>query len=335
MKRIQRTLCLTAVLMAMPFTAHAGSLSLPAGCAYEGKPVAGASVEPALMEQITQKKSGLWNVFVSRTWKALSGDGDASAGQLQRLAAIQKEKPCTRIMISYPGLPLENATRQQCIAGEYDRFYTAYALKLRDYGIVKPIMRVGWEWDIKTNKNMSVERDITKASEFAACYRRIVSVMRAAYPQGDMVFDFNSSGQITREMLAAGYPGDDVVDIVSLEGYDNRVCTEQGRDPLDAECRWRRVQGFNDMVRDFARSHGKAMAFPEWGLWNDGAIGNENLLHIRRMCKYAKDPANNVAYYVYFQSANYPAASLTVNARALDVYTHECGINGWIAPSSP
>lgn len=318
---------LAAGILVCSMQARAENLAVPSGCTYEGKAVSGTTDDPDAFESMTQKRVGLLNTFVGRYWSSLSGQ--TMDDKFTAISTLQKAKPCVRIVISYPGLPKENATREQCAAGEYDQYYQAFATKLKVNKIKGAIMRVGWEWDIKTNPNMSVLRDISKAPAFAACFRRIVTVMRGAYPDGKMVFDYNSSGSVTPELLAAGYPGDQYTDIVSIEGYDNRPCLDVTKKPDDTECRWARVEAANNMVRDFAKSHNKVMAFPEWGIWNDGGvIGNENLLHIRRMCKYAKNPANNVAYYAYFQSDNYPVSSLKLNPAALSTFVHECGING-------
>src|SRR5690606_1391277 len=55
-------------------------------------------------------------------------------------------------------------------------------------------------------------------------------------------------------------------------------------------------------IRDFAAAKGKRMAIPEWGITTraDGHGGGENPYYIRKMHEFIMNPANHVAFHVYF-----------------------------------
>ncbi len=54
---------------------------------------------------------------------------------------------------------------------------------------------------------------------------------------------------------------------------------------------------------DFARSKGKPLTLPEWGLWErpDGHGGGDNKYYIQQMFDFINDPSNNVGYHSYFE----------------------------------
>ncbi len=61
------------------------------------------------------------------------------------------------------------------------------------------------------------------------------------------------------------YPGDDVVDVVALDLYNQ---SWRPQDATDPEARWRNLvsQPYGlDWLRAFAARHGKPIALPEWG----------------------------------------------------------------------
>lgn len=70
------------------------------------------------------------------------------------------------------------------------------------------------------------------------------------------------------------YPGDDVVDIIGMDSYDQppaRTFDEQVSEPY----------GLQKQV-DFAAEHGKPISFPEWGLFRNG----DSPEYMRRMLEW-------------------------------------------------
>lgn len=219
---------------------------------------------------------------------------------------------------------------ESCAAGQYNDVHVAYGQEMKRLGLRNLILRIGWEWDGRTT-GMSVNKDINKAPSYAACFRQVVTAIRRGCDDCQTMFDYNSTTQVYRHhpLLERGYPGDDYVDIISAEGYDNQG--PQG----NPEGRWAVMKRNLDYVRDFAKARGKYMAIPEWGIWNTdaGAVfgndrfngGGDNPYHIQKICEYAKDPANKVYYLIYFNGSNeFPWHDLRRNPRSMAAYKQYC-----------
>ena len=85
--------------------------------------------------------------------------------------------------------------------------------------------------------------------------------------------------------MARVLPGDDVVDIIGMDSYDQ----PEGRsfqEQIDEEL------GLQDHA-DFAREHGKPISFPEWGLFRNG----DNPEYIRGMAEWIA--SNDTVYSTY------------------------------------
>jgi hypothetical protein len=54
---------------------------------------------------------------------------------------------------------------------------------------------------------------------------------------------------------------------------------------------------------DYAKSKGKPMSIPEWGLWQrpDGHGGGDNPYFVKQMHAFIDDPQNRVAYQGYLE----------------------------------
>lgn len=111
------------------------------------------------------------------------------------------------------------------------------------------------------------------------------------------------------------WPGDEYVDIVGLDVYDDSWQRDTYPLPTDAtpeEVDKRRNKAWDEAIwnasyglkswRDFALEHKKPFAIPEWGASNreDGHGGGDNPLFIERMHAFICDPANKVYFHCYF-----------------------------------
>jgi hypothetical protein len=104
--------------------------------------------------------------------------------------------------------------------GTHDWAYRSIATKIRDAGIAsKVIIRLGWE----ANGNWYLWHYQKDPTAFKAAWRRIVGIMRGIAP--GLRFEFNISNLATRGSTGAkwtaGYPGDDVVDVIYMDIYDH------------------------------------------------------------------------------------------------------------------
>src|SRR5690606_38452290 len=103
-----------------------------------------------------------------------------------------------------------------------------------------------------------------------AYWRRIVATMRSVDGQ-KFRFDFAPSRGRDAIGWTECYPGDDVVDIIGMDSYDQQPgesFEDQVKQPF----------GLQHQV-DFARERGKPISYPEWGLFRRG----DNVEYMRRM----------------------------------------------------
>lgn len=240
-------------------------------------------------------------------WNALHDLG----WQLPTWAKWVAAKSGRRFVYSLPMLPnSENATLAACAQGAYDSHWSAVGAALVDAGLRNAIVRVGWEFDGNWFKWSARGHEL----EYAGCYQHVVRAMRGARSNGALLFEWSASDDIfmaTQTLITKAYPGDAYVDLIGVNAYD--VSWVANSYPLPANCdancqRTRRSNAWNDLMRgvlfmrDLAVRKNKALAIPEWGLWerSDGHGGGDNADYIARMHAFVKDPANRVFYQSYF-----------------------------------
>lgn len=107
--------------------------------------------------------------------------------------------------------------------------FTTLAKKLVSMGAANAIIRLGWEangnypWPGGTG---GFAWTTSGGAAYVAAFRAVVAAMRAVAGQA-FLFDFNMNYGDTNSIFqdgggfAAWYPGNDVVDIISADGYDN------------------------------------------------------------------------------------------------------------------
>lgn len=256
-------------------------------------------------------------------WGVISGR--KPGGRLDQMREALDRDPRTMILLSYAPIPagIEGPPREalaKCAAGEFNEHYEEYGRGLAERDLKRIIMRIGWEWDAKFP--WGAQKNVEQAKLFGACFANVVRSIRKTFPDNEITFDFNSTLSVTPALLEAGYPGDEYVDVVSVEGYDGRP----GKTP---EQRWMATQKVFDMVRDFGKARGKRLAFPEWGIMSNKQNvkwgGGDNPYHIQKVCEYAQDPANNVAYLLYFDRESDIADSrLATHPKSLEAFKTYC-----------
>ncbi|GAB2908601.1 glycoside hydrolase family 26 protein [Streptomyces mayteni] len=150
--------------------------------------------------------------------------------------------------------------------GRFDDHFRTLAERLVEFGVRDTVLVLGWEMNGSTYRH----RCAPNPEAWRAYWRRIVTVMREV-PGQEFRFDFAPS----RGRDAIGwdrcYPGDDVVDIIGMDSYDQ----PPGED-FDEQIS--QPYGLQAHV-DFAKEHGKPISFPEWGLFRNG----DNPEYMRRM----------------------------------------------------
>ncbi len=106
-----------------------------------------------------------------------------------------------------------------------------------------------------------------REQDFVKAYRNFVEAFRSV--SNRFRFEWNANIRETRMNPVDAYPGDDYVDVISMDFYYNTKWN-----PTNP------VQAWNEMVsgqyglqwlEDFAAAHHKPTAYPEWGVNSDGA----------------------------------------------------------------
>ncbi|MET8678645.1 glycosyl hydrolase [Streptomyces sp. NPDC004647] len=157
-------------------------------------------------------------------------------------------------------------------AGEYDDAFRTLADRLVALGVPDTVIVLGWEM----NGTTYTGRCAPKPEAWKAYWRRIVGVMRSI-PGQKFRFDFAPSRGQDAIGWTECYPGDDVVDIIGMDSYDQppgHNFDEQIDQPF----------GLQHQV-DFAKEHKKPISYPEWGLFRNG----DNAEYMRRMLEWIEE----------------------------------------------
>ncbi|GAA0269227.1 hypothetical protein GCM10010302_03620 [Streptomyces polychromogenes] len=153
--------------------------------------------------------------------------------------------------------------------GEYDRHFRRLAERLVELGVPDTVIVLGWEM----NGTTYTHRCGPDPEHWKAYWNRVVNTMRAV-PGQRFKFDFTPNRGTDAIPWTACYPGDDVVDVIGMDSYDQgpgRTFDDHVSQPY----------GLQQHV-DFAKAHGKPISFPEWGLFRNG----DNPEYVRRMLRW-------------------------------------------------
>ena len=200
-------------------------------------------------------------------------------------------------VFSLPLIPSDNSsTLQDGAAGKDDQYFRSFAQQLVTGGQAKATLRIGWEM----TGNWFAWNGQKDPTDWVLAYRKAVDAMKSV-PGQQFTFDWNVQlGFADPEPL---YPGDAWVDIIGVDYYD--VSFDGDFLPTDHEKVW---QHFLDQPKGltwlaaFAKTHGKRMSFPEWGLSNrcDGHGGDDDPYFIQQMHDWIA--SHDVAYEGYYNS---------------------------------
>lgn len=155
---------------------------------------------------------------------------------------------------------------RRAAAGEFDEHFRVLAKRLVDLGATDTVLVLGWEMNGVTYTH----RCGPDPGDWIRYWRRIVTVMRSI-PGQKFRFDFAPNRGADSIPWPKCYPGDDFVDIVGMDSYDQprgMSFDEEVSEPY----------GLQFHV-DFARQHHKPISYPEWGLYRNG----DNVTYMLRM----------------------------------------------------
>jgi hypothetical protein len=204
-----------------------------------------------------------------------------------------------QLLLSLPLYPEGGGfNNQDCAAGMYDSEWRKLGTFLVARSRGESILRLGWGWnDLEHEWRAGAD-----PADWITCYRRAVTAIRATGPKLKYEWSFNPPGspEIMPGDPYAGYPGDEYVDFVSFEAFDEYP-------PVRNETEWKAQctkPGGLCTLFDFARLHGKLVGMGEWGVAACGGNpGGDNPFFVQRMVRAFSDNRALMEYEAYFEES--------------------------------
>jgi hypothetical protein len=239
---------------------------------------------------------------------------------------VQKDPKHRRYILSVPLLPgpwdrsgprqgpgQEPVSLKLGAEGKYNTYFETLAKNLVKYKLGNTILRLGWEF----NGGWYTWRvdNAEEAKFFAEYFRQIVTTMRAVPGTQDLKFCWNPNVMWMGYDIELAYPGDEFVDDIGIDIYDQSWIKNTYPIPScasESEIMSRQKRAWNEGLNNknwglqfwakFAKRHKKPLSIPEWGVFirEDGHGGGDNPFFIEEMYKFIHNPDNNVIYHCYF-----------------------------------
>ena len=306
---------LTAAATASPAAATVSALSTPA-----------ATTRTSLATRILGKKrstnrwfSGAWTggyMSGARSeafgrWRGTPLDSVTTYPEKTTWASIRDSEWHITTFNATPGrlvygLPLLPDTGPGTLAdvakGRYDGVFRQVASDLKKNGRGNSIVRIGFEANGTWFRYGGTAKN---AATWKAAYRRVARVMKRTAPQlltnFDITCGFAMPGSSSRlDSLTKLYPGDDVVDLIGCDMYDEWQTKARTPAQFRQAVRPRSTPGLADIAA-FARAHRKGMTIPEWGVAYPGRNGNgDNPFFITAMRTWMRQNADVLVLENYF-----------------------------------
>jgi hypothetical protein len=262
----------------------------PAGMAAVGVHTSGGDGSITGYDQFSQwlGKPVLYrNVFTARSsWNDVASPFFLGATKLWLDSDVRHVE-----VMSVPLLLPGDAGFSTITSGQRDSIFTTLANNINAIHHNKQIIiRLGWEH----NGNWFPWSSLKDPAGYKAAFRHVVKVIRAVTPsvRFDWCTDFQSYSKFD---WTSAYPGDDVVDVISMDVYDEY---NSGWSDI--------VNGPNGVglqaLRNFAKAHGKPEAYPEWGCSTSSAGHGDSPAFIDNMYSWIAAGAPNVLYHSYFNT---------------------------------
>jgi hypothetical protein len=136
---------------------------------------------------------------------------------------------------------------------------------------------------------------------FVGAWRQIVNTMRAQ-SGAHFTFDFNIA--MFNSDPSKLYPGDSYVDLIGADNYDDSFAWQYPATDHTQVWNYIRTGPYGlDWLGNFAKSHGKRLSFPEWGVSHrcDGHGGGDDPYFVQQFHNWMA--SHDVAYETYSEFA--------------------------------
>jgi hypothetical protein len=254
---------------------------------YKGAGCDGAKRLPAFETWIGRRVDRVVDFLDARSWAAMISSA--------KWIAQCWQKQGNKLALSVPMLTKDkSATLADGARGDLDHHFREVGRILVALGHADSILRIGWEF----NGGWYPWAAATDPESFVAFWRRIVTTMRSV-PGSQFRFDWNPTIGMVKINPERVYPGDDVVDIIGLDVYNQSWHPRRGNPAV----RWdEKVNGAYGLKwhRDFAKAHDKPRSFPEWGTGTrkDGHGFGDDPAFVKNMHEWIA--ADDVVYHGYW-----------------------------------
>jgi hypothetical protein len=188
------------------------------------------------------------------------------------------------------------ADMDDCAAGTFDRYWEHFGDLMVARGRANSIVRLGWEFN-----GTFMTWSALDTEDWIGCYRKAALALRRANPRVTLDWTINAHGTPAEACNGRStncYPGDDVVDIIGIDNYD------QGPS-VGSKAEFDRVAAAPEgltWLLEFAKRQKKPFSVGEWGVAPGSAYNThgENPEFIRWMHQWFAANAPHIAYEAYF-----------------------------------
>jgi hypothetical protein len=197
-----------------------------------------------------------------------------------------------RLVISQPPYPDGQGDLATCASGAYDQRWRTFGDTLVRHARGSSIVRIAWE-----GNGDFMYWAATTPQDYRDCFRHVAAAIRASDPAVSIEWTVNAHGsQRCNGNAIACYPGDDAVDIVGIDNYDQypATLTRAAFDRVAAS-----PDGL-DYLYAFATAHKKRFAVGEWGVVTGPRGGGDNAFFVNAMFAWFAAHASGLAYEAYF-----------------------------------
>ena len=253
--------------------------------------------------------------FAANNWSYYSTSSiDWWIGQWDDYPQIYRD----RMVINLSMLPSSNdgSTLANGASGYYNSYWTTIATKLVAAGYGNCVLRPGWEF----NGTWYTWSAIGKEASFKNYWIQIVNTIRAV-PGAHFKFCWNPTVGGSNMNPMNAWPGAAYVDFIGLDIYDNYYgygtvgypdAMPQWQIDNLRNSGWLSIKDWGTYNLNFWKAQSLAvrvpLCIPEWGLDTPanpavaGYGGKDNPIFIKKFHDWIYDPANNVAWAMYFEA---------------------------------